>query len=420
MDERSTQQRFEQLGNALPVPPPNFTGVAQRALRRQRRRTVESIVLILTVLAATAGAMYGLSRAFFGVRGSPASSSGSGGRVLFFRNPVSGSNASSLFPSPRPPQIVYAMNPDGSGVTRFAEFPTNFDWMSWSPDGQWLALVSTSESGSTELDIMRGDGTGRHTLTTIGDPVELAWSRDDRAIAFANASDPMGIEVIASTGGVAKRLTDPPLGCGDELPAWSPNGSTIAFVRNCGGNRFREIYLMDPDGGNQVQITHLSGYPVGLSEYPRACPCVNGWPSWSPDGREIVFELERTARADIAVIRRDGTDLRLLRAGITGVINYAEPIWSPDGRSIVFESGLHGTNISVMHADGTGVRKLLTVSGDEYVSVVAWLPLPSLSVQRGATHVWPWLVGVVLLFLLDSSLAYRRWSRRSALTDRRA
>jgi Tol biopolymer transport system component len=420
VDERSTRQRFERLGDALPVPPPNFTGVAQRALRRQRRRTLESIVLIITVLAATAGAMYGLSRAFLRVSVSPASSSRSEGRILFFRYPLSGSNRIQVVPSPQPPQVLYAMNPDGSGVTRFAEFPANATWMTWSPDGRWLALTSTSESGGTEVDIMRGDGTGRHALTDMGHPAELAWAPDERTIAFASGLAPMGIEVIATTGGAARRLTDPPPGCEDGVPAWSPDGRAIAFVRNCGGNRFRELYVMDPDGGNEVQVTHLSGYPVGLPEYPRACPCVSGWPSWSPDGREIAFALERKGAVDIVVIQPDGKDLRSLLVGITGVFYYATPIWSPDGRSIVFESGLHSTDINVMHADGTGVRKLVTVSEDEQLDLVAWLPLPSIRVQRGAAHPWPWVIGVVLVLMLDGSLAYRRWSRRRTSADRRA
>ena len=64
----------------------------------------------------------------------------------------------------------------------------------------------------------------------------------------------------------------------DGIPAWSPDGKRIAFDSQRSGNG--DIYVMDVDGSNIVRLTSDSD--------------VEEWPAWSPDGRSIVYQRKTT------------------------------------------------------------------------------------------------------------------------------
>ena len=78
----------------------------------------------------------------------------------------------------------------------------------------------------------------------------------------------------------------------DYSPAWSPDGSKIAFQSIRDGNW--EIYSMDADGSNQINLSNDAGY--------------DGFPSWSPDGSRIIFESYRNDNGEIFVMNADGTE----------------------------------------------------------------------------------------------------------------
>jgi len=69
-------------------------------------------------------------------------------------------------------------------------------------------------------------------------------------------------------------------------------------------------------------------------------PLTNVNPSWSPDGRQIVFETRRHGRAQLYVINADGTGERRLTRSLG---DDTHPAWSPDGSTIVFDSIRDGT-----------------------------------------------------------------------------
>jgi len=118
-------------------------------------------------------------------------------------------------------------------------------------------------------------------------------------------------------------------------PAWSPDGTKIAFQSNREGS---DIFIMDADGGNVTRLTNN-----GRS---------NANPSWSPDGTKIAFQsipLQSAANQndEIHTINVDGTGEQALTNNPTQDFL---PDWSPDGRRIVFQ-GQGG--VYVMNADGT-------------------------------------------------------------------
>jgi len=163
-------------------------------------------------------------------------------------------------------------------------------------------------------------------------------------------------------------------------PALSPSGTKIVYC-SMRDTRYFEIYTMNTDGTGQVRLTNFN--TAG------ACG-----PSWSPDGRKILFyahSLRNPSRnPQIWVMDADGSNQkRLTEHGI-------DPVWSPDGRQIAFASNREGQvfQIFVMNADGTNVRKISKHKTEE--SNPAWTPDGSsiAYVSEGeAGHRAIWLMG---------------------------
>jgi Tol biopolymer transport system component/DNA-binding beta-propeller fold protein YncE len=95
------------------------------------------------------------------------------------------------------------------------------------------------------------------------------------------------------------------------------------------------------------------------------------WPSWSPDGRRIVFVSTRDGDPEVYVLNADGSDPRRLT---TAPGRDAHPAWSPDGHTIAFQSPRQGghTRIFLMNADGSNQRALTSNTG--FCGVPAWAP----------------------------------------------
>jgi Tol biopolymer transport system component len=139
------------------------------------------------------------------------------------------------------------------------------------------------------------------------------WSPNGHTIAFYTLNpNPCcpgthSIYLIAASGANTRPLL--PGGGGNDLaPDWSPDGTEIAFMRAFGYPDYR-IYAAAVNGSYQRQIV-ANG---------RAAES----PTWAPDGSEIAF-VETQGQQDIAVVSRDGTNLRVI-PGVAG----SEPVWAP-------------------------------------------------------------------------------------------
>jgi Tol biopolymer transport system component len=139
------------------------------------------------------------------------------------------------------------------------------------------------------------------------------------------------------TGRNATKLTTD--SASHETPAWSPDGSRMAFGSNRGGRA--GIWVMEATGEAVTLNT-------GLRE--------NFGPRWSPDGKRLVFFSPIEGMTQLFSVNADGTDLRAITTGSPG--DY-DPDWSPDGKKIVFASKREDMlGIWVVNADGTDPIRL--------------------------------------------------------------
>jgi Tol biopolymer transport system component len=218
-----------------------------------------------------------------------------------------------------------------------------------------IIFESTENNQSSLLYVMDADGSNFSALThnpsLFGGDTDPAWSRDGTKIAFSSYRKDKEIFVMDADGSNQARLTDNP--ADDSEPTWSPDGTRIAFTSYRDGNS--EIYVMDSNGSSQVHLTNN--------------PADDFQPTWSPDGTKIAFTSNRDGREEIYVMDTNGSNQTNLTNNPD--INFS-PAWSPDGTKIAFQSfrGLGG--IWVMDANGSNPTRLTnTSSGD---ASPAWSP----------------------------------------------
>ena len=240
-----------------------------------------------------------------------------------------------------------------------------------------IAFVSDRDRND-EIYVMDDDGKNQRNLTNHpSDDYAPSWSPDGTRIAFMSDRDghvPKGdvlptfeIYVMDADGGNQQNLTNDP--SHDMYPAWSPDGKRIAFTSYRDGHDdaihgrpTAEIYVMDADGGNPQHLTN------DLND--------DRYPSWSPDGKRIVFSSERDGHfigefeitsSEIYLMDADGGNQQRLTENRKN--DYA-PSWSPDGTRIVFESDRKGDFINfeiyVMDADGGNEQRLTENRVDDW------------------------------------------------------
>jgi TolB protein len=227
---------------------------------------------------------------------------------------------------------------------------------SWSPDGKTLAFDS-SRPGKTNIYTWRVD-TRELKRITSGDANDITpeWSPDGKQLAFvSDRTRHNEIFVVDLNGGAPRQLTNDK---SDNIhPHWSPDGQRLIYCSardnldqsSAPEGEVYEIYTVKADGNDAKRITSDKG--------------INTYPSYSPDGRFIVFrKIIANKNSEVFVMNSDGSSLNNLT---NNPAFDGWPRWSPDGKRIVFGSNRGGTDyeIYVMNADGSAVQRITDLHG---------------------------------------------------------
>ncbi len=255
---------------------------------------------------------------------------------------------------------------DADGLTRIGDRLYSGPYhVAWSPDATKAVFVVCPERPilPAELYVVNSDGTG---LTNVSnDPGHdvvvcqtdapfggIHWSPDGSRLVFWSGRDPQGLYVVNADGSGLRYLTE------GMLPAWSPTGSSIVFVRSISSEDESvwevPIYAIDPGGSNERLVARVprdcSGWALHGCIAPRGL-------FWSPDGRTLAF----TAAPE-------PPDFSQLSAG-------EEP----------------NHEVFVMKADGTGLANITNRPGEDYFAnwVNCQLPLPTAGCEVTVSNVQP-------------------------------
>lgn len=229
-----------------------------------------------------------------------------------------------------------------------------------------------------DVFVINADGSGEVNLSGgLGGSLP-AWSPDGTRIAFYSASgdcdpedtglpadeptcpDAWTLYVVNADGtGLTDLASLTPIDT-PIPPAWSPDGGRIAIEIGDGG----------PGGGIGIHVVNADGSgSTNLTNNPAG----DAGPSWSPDGTKIAFTSNRDGSPEIYVMAADGSGLTRLTNN-TAVD--AAPSWSPDGSLIAFVSDRDGNlEVYVMNTDGSGQVNLTNSPENEFSSPVGHFPL---------------------------------------------
>lgn len=245
---------------------------------------------------------------------------------------------------------LWIANADGSNPEEILPEASGVRKIAWSPDGTLLAFDRWTGKGEfghpTYIGLWVGaDGSAPQEVYAVEDAFAeqtylLGWSPDGRYLLFrlgwqhsaSLQADGLELYSIPSSGGERIRL-----GLAlpyDDLLSWSPDGTRLAMTEG-GGREIswnKQIAVTVPDGSSMINLS---------ADESRA----DTSPSWSPDGRKIVYVSRPVSEAvltsdealrgtEIWVMNSDGNDKRQL----TGALDYGDhrPLWSSDGQHILF------------------------------------------------------------------------------------
>lgn len=368
----------------------------ERRARKQITQKAGRGLLAVAVLAGSAAGVAGLNRAFRGDR--EPGGAGAGGTVAFVRNvrgcleiPDTGDvGGLQLFTvdvatgEERNVPLLYEYPDDPRRVTspQAPEFSPDGTKVAWRDHYTYALFVTDVATGVTRQ------------LAPGVQVMEPHWSPDGSALLFSGVDigrevhapigsleGPSGIYTAAADGSALTRLTDTGI-----LPTWTADGR-IAFIE-----QRTAVSSIDPDTGevldsepSRVRFFVMNADGSGVEEVydaPGDVPILDA--EWSPDGTRVVGEATLRGNTDIFVV---DLTLRTVFRLTDDPAQDTSPSWSPDGSQIAFHSGRWGTGvghseIALMNADGSGIRRLTDDCWDDYFatwvrddSVVRTLPV---------------------------------------------
>jgi RTX calcium-binding nonapeptide repeat (4 copies)/WD40-like Beta Propeller Repeat len=255
---------------------------------------------------------------------------------------------------------LLTMEADGTDTQNLTADIMGDAWSpAWSADGGQIAyFLDTSGSGwasgeysarpQWSLNVANADGSGKRVIETLPRAyggAYVAWSPDATRLAYAWR----GNLFVIGVDGSGKRLLASYARRDIEGPAWSPDGSRVAFISSYG--QASTLQVVDAAGGIPRRISSLRAYSV----------------DWSPDGTRFVVDTA----TGIHTLRVDGSEIRRILPSHESFSDTG-PRWSPDGTRIVLASDRWRPRLATMNPDG---RCPSEIPGFRFGSQPDWQPL---------------------------------------------
>ena len=283
----------------------------------------------------------------------------------------------------------------------------------WSPDGQQIAFSRHSER-ELAIYVISALGGVEHRLHQGSanypfiHPGYLDWSPDGKSIAFSERQESeihASIALLSVADSTTRHLTTPPDQAFDSAPAFSPDGSRVAFIRRSGAGTASDVYVVPASGGEPKRLTFDNAD-------------TDGTPAWTENGRDVIFSSKRGGLSTLWRIPASGGQPRAV-AGVGAIaccpsisrkrnqlvyqdsvdnfglwrlslkdqthvqgipsplisargLNY-RPDFSPDGSKIAFESDRSGyAEIWTCDSNGSGCGQLTSLHG--MAGTARWSP----------------------------------------------
>jgi Tol biopolymer transport system component len=259
---------------------------------------------------------------------------------------------------------INVMNANGSGLVNITppNPPRNIEFLSWSPDGEYIAF-SAWKDGKGQIFKIKPDGSGL-TQLTFGDVGGMmpSWSPDGESIMFASSdqdildnsgSPAMQIYIMNSDGsGIYRFVVKPKLDNTTMTGSYRKDG--LIAVEEPITRYAVTNYIVNSDGVIQKQFPEFStDIPI----------------DWSPDGKFVAYSPGRSTPGcfGIVVMRFDQSEKKcLMDQKINSQIYFVQTSWSPDGKYIMFLSNLNGDyDLYAIRPDGLELTQLTNMPGHE-------------------------------------------------------
>jgi TolB protein len=327
---------------------------------------------------STATALALVALTLLGAVAAHATAPGKNGRLVFRR----------YLDASRTSGALFTVNPNGSKLVRVTRPPRGVldTEPDWSPNGARLAFERRLpcpaggprdglDNACTLVYTARRDGTRLRSLVPCAFDARLpfprscvgvhtpAWSPDGSKIAFryslvnAGYAGSLGVSggiwVVNANGTGLRQVTQLEPGTSwDYGPQWSPDGTKLVFFRADLARRADAVFTVNADGTGLFQVT-----PWELN--------AGDGPDWSPDGQWLLFRGEPAdGSSNVYKAHPDGTGLTNLTRQTAGGFHYLSSSFSPNG-SMIATARTPGTgpqraaDVVVMRANGSNIRPVV-------------------------------------------------------------
>ena len=274
---------------------------------------------------------------------------------------------------------IFSINPDGTNRKQLT-FNGENGRPDWSPDGKKLCYISIVNNGAW-IAVMNADGSNGQLLVEGAAP---DWSPDGNQIAFSRPDNNQITQVwtVNADGSNIRQLTQS--NTVKIAPSWSPDGREMVFImpQNPGSptDPQPEIGIMNSDGTNERILTTEDRLNVRIEPNGDTTVCETAndanAPAWSPvDNRISFWSGIENQYGQVWVIHSDGTRSKQLTEDCSHR-NSDDPSWSPDGKKILFSTGRSGRNeLWVMDANGENERKVSDIDAAPFPGRASWQPI---------------------------------------------